>query len=64
MDALESSRADKPREPLTMITVRLPQSVHKSLIAEAHRYRTSLNQLCITKLLQPVLDDVGTLLDR
>jgi predicted HicB family RNase H-like nuclease len=39
-------------EPTRVITVRLPQSLHESLKAEAHLHRTSMNQLCISKLLQ------------
>jgi len=39
-------------EPTRVITVRLPKSLHESLRAEAHERRTSMNQLCISKLLQ------------
>lgn len=39
-------------EPTRVITVRLPKSLHESLKAEAHLYQTSMNQLCISKLLQ------------
>lgn len=39
-------------EPTSVITVRLPKSLHQSLRAEAHQKRTSMNQLCISKLLQ------------
>ena len=35
-----------------MITVRLPKSLHEALRAEAHEHRTSMNKLCISKLLQ------------
>jgi hypothetical protein len=45
-----------PREPTRVITVRLPKSLHESLRAEAHDRRTSMNKLCISKLLQ-VIDD-------
>jgi len=41
-------------EPTTVITVRLPKSLHDSLRAEAHERRTSMNKLCISKLLQVV----------
>lgn len=44
------------REPTRVITVRLPKSLHESLRAEAHEKRTSMNKLCISKLLQ-VIDD-------
>ncbi len=45
-----------PREPTRVITVRLPKSLHESLRAEAHERRTSMNKLCISKLLQ-VIDE-------
>jgi hypothetical protein len=32
--------------------VRLPKSLHEALKEEAHVYRTSMNKLCISKLLQ------------
>ena len=35
-----------------MITVRLPKSLHEALRDEAHEHRTSMNKLCISKLLQ------------
>jgi predicted HicB family RNase H-like nuclease len=41
-------------EPTRVITVRLPKSLHESLRAEAHERRTSMNKLCISKLLQVV----------
>jgi predicted HicB family RNase H-like nuclease len=41
-------------EPTRVITVRLPKSLHDSLRAEAHERRTSMNRLCIAKLLQVV----------
>jgi predicted HicB family RNase H-like nuclease len=43
-----------PREPTRVITVRLPKSLHESLRAEAHDRHTSMNKLCISKLLQVV----------
>jgi len=39
-------------EPTRVITVRLPKSLHEALRAEAHTRQTSMNQLCISKLLQ------------
>lgn len=33
-----------------VITVRMPLALHEKLINEAHEHRTSLNQLCLTKL--------------
>jgi predicted HicB family RNase H-like nuclease len=41
-------------EPTRVITVRMPQSLHESLRAEAHERRTSMNKLCISKLLQMI----------
>ena len=41
-------------EPTRVITVRLPKSLHESLRAEAHERRTSMNKLCISKLLQVI----------
>jgi predicted HicB family RNase H-like nuclease len=52
-------RAAEPvdsREPTRVITVRLPKSLHEALRSEAHDRKTSMNQLCISKLLQ-ILDD-------
>jgi predicted HicB family RNase H-like nuclease len=43
-----------PREPTRVITVRLPKSLHESLKTEAHDRHTSMNKLCISKLLQVV----------
>lgn len=51
----ESSQANQNTatfEPTRVITVRLPKSLHESLRAEAHEKRTSMNKLCISKLLQ------------
>jgi len=42
----------EPREPTRVITVRLPRSLHESLRVEAYEHRTSMNRLCISKLLQ------------
>jgi predicted HicB family RNase H-like nuclease len=39
-------------EPTRVITVRLPKSLHESLRAEAFEHCTSMNKLCISKLLQ------------
>ena len=44
--------ADDGKEPTRVITVRLPKSLHESLRIEAHEHRTSMNKLCISKLLQ------------
>jgi hypothetical protein len=39
-------------EPTRVITVRLPKSMHDALKDEAYEHRTSMNKLCISKLLQ------------
>lgn len=41
-------------EPEKMITIRLPESLHQVLTAEAESMNLSINKLCISKLLQPV----------
>ncbi len=54
-------RANEPsdsREPTRVITVRLPKSLHESLRTEAHERKTSMNKLCISKLLQIVDEDL------
>jgi len=43
---------EDPNEPVRVITVRLPKSLHEALRVEAHEHRTSMNKLCISKLLQ------------
>jgi len=40
-------------ETTRIITVRVPRSLHAALQTEAHDEETSMNQLCITKLLKP-----------
>jgi predicted HicB family RNase H-like nuclease len=44
--------ATDPEEPTRVITVRLPKSLHEALRVEAHEHRTSMNKLCVSKLLQ------------
>ncbi|MDA7950562.1 MAG: hypothetical protein MPJ24_03655 [Pirellulaceae bacterium] len=48
--------ADK--EPQRVITVRIPKCLHETLRDEAHQNRTSINKLCITKLLQAIDGDL------
>ena len=50
----QGSTATNDDEPTRVITVRLPKSLHESLRTEAHERRTSMNKLCISKLLQIV----------
>jgi predicted HicB family RNase H-like nuclease len=42
----------REEEPTHVITVRIPKSLHDALRLEAFEHRTSLNKLCISKLLQ------------
>lgn len=53
---LRERRGVKPKEeePTTVITVRLPKSLHDALRVEAHERKTSINRLCIAKLLQAI----------
>lgn len=44
-------------EPTRVITVRLPASMHEYLKSEAHDLHTSMNKLCISKLLQVIGED-------
>jgi len=41
-------------EPIRVVTIRLPKSLHDAIRLEAHEHRTSMNRLCISKLLQLV----------
>ena len=45
---------DQPREEERVITVRLPKSMHDTLKEEARERRTTVNKLCISKLLQSI----------
>ena len=46
------------QEPTRVITVRLPKSLHESLRTEAHERHTSMNKLCISKLLQVIGEEL------
>jgi hypothetical protein len=50
--------AQQGDEPTRVITVRLPQSLHESLRSEAHDHCTSMNKLCISKLLQMIAEEL------
>ena len=54
----KSAQAKDGAEPTRVITVRLPQSLHEALRHEAHNHKTSMNKLCISKLLQVIADDL------
>ncbi len=47
-----AASSEDPQEPIRVITVRLPKSVHEALRVEAHERHTSMNKLCISKLVQ------------
>lgn len=44
-------------EPTRVITVRLPESLHEALKQEATDHKTSMNKLCISKLLQVLFEN-------
>ena len=46
-----------PQEPTRVITIRLPRTLHESLRAEAHARETSMNKLCIAKLVQALEEE-------
>ncbi len=54
----QRSTTDSDTEPTRVITVRLPKSMHEYLRTEAHDLRTSMNKLCISKLLQVIEQDL------
>lgn len=53
-------KSEKSGEPTRVITVRLPKSLHESLRQEAFATETSINQLCIAKLMQALEMDEGS----
>ena len=53
----EKRLSNTDTEPTRVITVRLPKSVHEFLRTEAGEKRTSMNKLCISKLLQVIEDE-------
>jgi predicted HicB family RNase H-like nuclease len=52
--------ASGKNEATRVITVRLPESLHESLKAEAADHSTSMNKLCISKLLQALIEEEET----
>jgi len=50
--------SDADAEPTRVITVRLPKSMHEYLRTEAHDMHTSMNKLCISKLLQVIGEEM------
>lgn len=55
----EASNENAEARATRMITVRLPKSLHESLRDEAHARKTSLNKLCVWKLLQALQADLS-----
>ena len=53
-----SKHPNENDEPTRVITVRLPKCLHEALRHEAHERKTSMNQLCISKLLQIIDGDL------
>lgn len=49
---MKDGATENNSEPTKVITVRLPKSLHETLREEARSRRTSMNQLCVSKLLQ------------
>lgn len=49
---------DNGDESTRVITVRLPESLHEALLSEAYHHKTSMNQLCISKLLQVIAGEL------
>ncbi len=49
--------AHESNEETRVITVRIPRSMHEALQIEAYEHRTSMNKLCISKLLQHIEND-------
>ena len=43
---------DSADEPTRVVTIRVPKSLHDAIRFEAHEHCTSMNQLCISKILQ------------
>jgi len=52
--AKRGEQPDETLEPTRVITVRLPKSLHEALKTEADDLDTSMNKLCISKLLQVI----------
>jgi hypothetical protein len=47
-----------PTEAQRMITIRLPMSLHDSVCREANQLKVSVNSLCITRMLQPLVEEM------
>lgn len=51
---LRRFQARKVDARASVITVRIPREIYESLRSEAHSRKTSLNQLCVSKLLRGI----------
>jgi predicted HicB family RNase H-like nuclease len=49
-----SYKLQKGGDKLKTVTLRLPNSTHRELLAEAKKEGISLNQLCLAKLSKPL----------
>ena len=56
LTALRTSETEKADaiEPLKMLTIRIPRSMQAALMEEAQRNQTSINKLCVSKMLCPI----------
>ena len=52
------STVPSTEEPTRVITIRIPKSMHEALWLESHERCTSMNKLCISKLLQFIDDEM------
>ncbi len=55
-----ATEREPSREAIRVITVRMPESLHESLKAEALGHEISINQLCIAKLVK-IIDEQNDL---
>lgn len=55
MRSSDTSKSDST-EPERMITIRIPMTLHEVLKDESNWAELSINQLCISKLIQPIQD--------
>ena len=63
--SLRTKRPGSGKNEVTkVITVRLPESLHESLKAEASEHGTSMNKLCISKLLQALVEEQANNAER
>ena len=51
----------KPSAPLSVVTVRMPPSLHAGLVLLAHDRRTTMNLLCVELIAKAVEENGGGL---